>query len=84
MPRADYLRYFARDKNNNYAGTEPEMRWTEEMLSEQFGTYQNLPSPHWVMKEDSEGQVFIEEEIEGEMSGVFEGKMGVSISQSAL
>ncbi|KAH6711817.1 hypothetical protein BKA61DRAFT_578247 [Leptodontidium sp. MPI-SDFR-AT-0119] len=60
MPRSEYLRYFARDKNNKYIGTEPERRWTEQDLEEEFGVYQDLPPPHWEMKE-SDGRVFMEE-----------------------
>lgn len=39
MPRREYKKYFARDKNGNYVGTEPQRQWTEDELQEQFGQY---------------------------------------------
>jgi hypothetical protein len=39
MPRRDYLKYFAKDENGNYIGSEPYRRWTEEGLEEQFAKY---------------------------------------------
>lgn len=43
MPRGDYKRYFARDKNGNYAGTEPEREWSDLDLKERFGEFQDMP-----------------------------------------
>ena len=43
MPRKDYKRYFARDKDGNYAGTDPEREWSEEDLKRDFGEYQDMP-----------------------------------------
>lgn len=40
MPRGDCLRYFAKDKDGDYAGTEPERTWTNEELDLAFGMYQ--------------------------------------------
>ncbi|KAH7389145.1 hypothetical protein BKA64DRAFT_130836 [Cadophora sp. MPI-SDFR-AT-0126] len=60
MPRSDYLKYFARDKNNLYVGSEPERMWTVEELDEEFGMYQDLPPPLWSMVE-SEGRIFLED-----------------------
>jgi hypothetical protein len=39
MPRRDYLKYFAKDENGNYIGSEPYRRWTEGELEEQFAKY---------------------------------------------
>jgi hypothetical protein len=39
MPRRDYKKYFARDKDGNYIGTEPQREWTEEELEDEFGQY---------------------------------------------
>jgi len=47
MPRREYLRYFARDSNHQYIGTEPEREWTAEELQEKFGQYQDLPPADW-------------------------------------
>ncbi|KAG4429478.1 hypothetical protein IFR05_015041 [Cadophora sp. M221] len=60
MPRSEYLRSFARDKNNEYVGTDPERRWTEQDLEEEFGVYQGLPPALWEVKE-LDGRVFMEE-----------------------
>ncbi len=43
MPRKDYKRYFARDKDGNYAGTEPEREWSEAELQAEFTQYQEMP-----------------------------------------
>lgn len=42
MPRRDYKKYFARDKDGNYAGTEPEREWTEADLDRDFAMYQEM------------------------------------------
>ena len=43
MPRRDYKRYFARDREGNYAGTEqPEREWDEEDLAREFGWCQEM------------------------------------------
>ena len=39
MPRREYQKYFAKDLNGVYIGTEPYRRWTEEELEETFGKY---------------------------------------------
>ena len=39
MPRRDYLKYFAKDYDGSYIGTEPQRTWTEEELEETFGMY---------------------------------------------
>lgn len=39
MPRRDYLKYFAKDENRNYIGSEPYRRWTEGEWEEQFAKY---------------------------------------------
>lgn len=43
MPRKDYKKYFARDREGNYAGTEPEREWSREELDRDFGQYQDMP-----------------------------------------
>lgn len=43
MPRGDYKRYFARDKDGNYAGSEPQREWDEEDIKRDYAQYQNLP-----------------------------------------
>lgn len=44
MPRKDYKRYFARDRDGKYVGTEqPEREWTTEELEERFGRFQDMP-----------------------------------------
>jgi hypothetical protein len=45
MPRREYKRFFAKDKDGNYIGTEPQREWTEEELEEEFGQYRKLPMP---------------------------------------
>ncbi|EME43178.1 hypothetical protein DOTSEDRAFT_72532 [Dothistroma septosporum NZE10] len=42
MPRGEYKRHFARDREGNYAGTEPEREWDEQTL-EQYRAYQDVP-----------------------------------------
>jgi hypothetical protein len=39
MPRREYKKYFARDKDGKYVGTEPQRVWTEEELQNEFGQY---------------------------------------------
>jgi hypothetical protein len=39
MPRGEYLKYFAKDFDGAYIGTEPQKKWTEEELEDQFGQY---------------------------------------------
>lgn len=44
MPRGEYKKYFARDRDGNYAGTElPERQWNEEELLSRYGEYQAVP-----------------------------------------
>ena len=49
MPRAEYLRRFARDRNNIYVGTEPERTWSLAELEEEFGQYQQAPPTKWAV-----------------------------------
>lgn len=42
MPRRDYKKYFARDRDGNYAGTEPEREWDDADLQREFGMYQDM------------------------------------------
>lgn len=42
MPRADYKRYFMRDKHGNYTGTEPERQWSEADVMREFSAYQDM------------------------------------------
>ena len=39
MPREDYKKWFAKDDNGVYFGTEPSREWTAEELEEEFGAY---------------------------------------------
>jgi hypothetical protein len=39
MPRREYLKYFAKDDDGNYVGTEPQRSWTDEELDEMFAQY---------------------------------------------
>ena len=43
MPRKDYKKYFARDREGNYAGSEPEQEWTDAELQSRFGKFQEMP-----------------------------------------
>lgn len=43
MPRREYLKYFAKDDDGNYIGTEPQRSWTDEELDEIFT--QHVPPP---------------------------------------
>lgn len=43
MPRGEYKKYFQRDREGNYAGTEPEREWEEEDLMREYGVYQAMP-----------------------------------------
>ena len=49
MPRAEYIRRFARDKQNKYIGTEPERAWSAAELEEEFGQYQQAPPTRWAV-----------------------------------
>jgi len=42
MPRGEYLKYFARDNNANYTGTEPEHDWTEAELDGKYAKYKRI------------------------------------------
>jgi hypothetical protein len=39
MPRGEYLKHFARDRQGAYVGSEPEQKWTVGELEERFGRY---------------------------------------------
>jgi len=39
MPRAEYLKHFAKDYDGQYIGTEPQKEWTAEELEEKYGKY---------------------------------------------
>lgn len=41
MPRGEYKRFFARDRDGNYAGSEPEKDWDEGDLMREYGEYQD-------------------------------------------
>lgn len=43
MLRRDYKKWFARDRDGNYVGSEPERQWDEQDLASEFGRYQDLP-----------------------------------------
>jgi hypothetical protein len=61
MPRREYLRYFARNVDGEYIGTEPEQCWRQGDLDREFGRYQSVPDTKWVVRE-SAGWVYMEEE----------------------
>jgi len=62
MPRGEYLKYFARDVDKKYVGTEPERGWTEEELENKFSKYNAMTSAKWVAKNLGD-VVFMEEVI---------------------
>lgn len=39
MPRREYLKFFAKDENGQYIGSEPQKKWTEEELEAEFAKY---------------------------------------------
>ncbi|KAK5134867.1 hypothetical protein LTR08_005957 [Meristemomyces frigidus] len=43
MPRAEYKRYFARDREGRYAGSEAERQWSEAEVVGRFGGYRDVP-----------------------------------------
>jgi hypothetical protein len=43
MPRQDYKKYFAMDKDGKYIGTEPQREWTDDELEDMFGQYHKEP-----------------------------------------
>jgi hypothetical protein len=43
MPRRDYLKWFARDLEGKYIGSEEYRQWGEEELEETFGKYKPVP-----------------------------------------
>lgn len=47
MPRREYLKYFAKDNEGNYVGSEPRREWTEEMLEKDFGRWKDAPAARW-------------------------------------
>jgi hypothetical protein len=44
MPRREYIKYFAKDNDGRYIGTEPAKQWTEEELDEMFAQYKPEPT----------------------------------------
>jgi hypothetical protein len=40
MPRREYLRHHRHDINGNYAGTEPQQNWSDDMIKSHYGRYQ--------------------------------------------
>ena len=62
MPRGYYLKYFARDKNDEYIGTEPEREWSETELEERFGKFREFEMPRWVKLRSCEGNVYLAED----------------------
>jgi hypothetical protein len=40
MPRREYMKYFAKDDEGVYVGSEAQRVWTDEALDEMFGVYQ--------------------------------------------
>lgn len=65
MPRKEYLKYFARDRNNVYIGTERERVWTDEELELRFGRYRDFERPKWVVGRDA-GRVYMVEDDDDE------------------
>ena len=61
MPRKEYLKYFARDRNNVYIGTEREMIWTDEELELRFAKYRGAERPKWIVGRDA-GRVYMVED----------------------
>lgn len=49
MPRREYLKYFAKDDQYNYIGTESQREWTAAELEEKFGQYQDMPPAAWTV-----------------------------------
>lgn len=47
MPRSEYSRFFRRDANWRYMGTEPERQWTDADLKAEFGSYQDSAWQSW-------------------------------------
>ncbi|GAB7323381.1 hypothetical protein MBLNU13_g05840t2 [Cladosporium sp. NU13] len=43
MPRREYLKHHKRDEEGNYAGTEPQQDWDDDMLKSCYGRYQRAP-----------------------------------------
>lgn len=41
MPRGEYERHHKRDKDGNYAGTEPRQDWDDAMIASAYGRYQH-------------------------------------------
>ena len=44
MPLGDYKKWFAKDDEGVYIGTEPSREWTEDELNERFGAYRPAKS----------------------------------------
>ena len=47
MPRREHLRWFARDKDGGYVGTEPWKQWSEEDLEREFGRFRPEVRGRW-------------------------------------
>jgi len=58
MPRSEYAKYFVRDAQGRYIGTEEEREWSEEELDRSFGRYWEWERVRWVL----EGGWLVEEE----------------------
>ena len=66
MPRKEYLKYFARDRNNVYIGTEREVIWTDEELHKKFGIYRASERPKWIVGKDA-GRIYMVEDEDDEV-----------------
>lgn len=61
MPRREYLKYFARDRDGNYVGSEKEQGWSVKELDDTFGAYSVRQPRKWVLHNE-DGQAIMEEE----------------------
>jgi hypothetical protein len=52
MPRRDYLKYFAKDEDGAYIGSEPYKKRTEEELKEEFAKYRPQVGKKWWREKD--------------------------------
>jgi hypothetical protein len=42
MPRREYHRHHRHDIHGNYAGTEPQQDWSDDMIKSHYGHYQYI------------------------------------------